>query len=130
MKVRNLVIFPISSLVFFTTIQAQTIQPLQLTLEKNTTYEVKNRIIYNSSGESVFGKNYALPSTKEVTIATEEVEPSVDTFFQKAAARNLGKLQFGMVPIPAMYFQSKDKSLQLLGLTTVVKMEVVFRYNF
>jgi hypothetical protein len=112
---------------------AQTTNPLSLVLEKgNPSPEIKRRVNPDDIvKEEIFGRNYLLPNAKEVTLASGEAEIHVDRFFEDFASnKKLGKVHFGMTPIPSLYFQSENKKIQYIGGTTGAKTEFLFRYIF
>lgn len=112
--------------------QADTaIHPLKLILEKEPTFlGIKKKLNPDDVKEDIFRENDSTPILKESFIARKEMDISVSNFFETSRYHSPSELHFGMIPIPAIYFQSKHEDIQFLALTTVVKVGFVFRYYF
>jgi len=104
-----------------------------LVLEKEHTFlDTKRRSVTDDIGkEDIFGRNYLMPTVVDVALASDQAEIHIDRFFENfASSKKPGKINFGMIPLPALYFQSEKKTIQFIGGTTGAKTEFLFRYNF
>ena len=112
---------------------AQTTNSLSLVLEKvSPSPEIKRKVNPDDIvKEEIFGRNYLMPNVVDVALASDLAEIHIDRFFENfVSSKKPGKINFGMIPLPALYFQSEKKTIQFIGGTTGVKTEFLFRYNF
>lgn len=111
--------------------QAQIIPPLDLTLKNTRSY-----LVINSGGPRQFSElamsenSESFPPLRKVAISSVAAELPIKNFFESTASKCAGRFSFGMFPLPGMCYQSLDKKVQFLALTTGVKTEVLLRYNF
>ncbi len=78
----------------------------------------------------VFHKKGFLSDGNQPHLRTNEVISSVDYFFKNTKVSCGDSLCFDLIPVPVVYFESEDKSVQFLGLATGSRIGFMFRKRF
>lgn len=130
MKTRIFVLF-IFLFLLLSKAQGQEVIPLNLTLVKDQRTLMIRNMGPQQFGEKVTAENdKAFPALRKVVLTSTDAELHVRNFFESRTSQCTGKFAFGMFPVPGMCYQSEDKRIQFLALTTGVKTEGLLRYSF
>lgn len=105
--------------------QAQTI--LHLTLKSTETTSPLETVV---NKKITFQRRYVLESQKDVMVPTNEVVSGVNHFFETSGGDCADEACFGLIPVPAVYFESKSSKIQFLSATSIARTIFMVRIMF
>lgn len=111
--------------------QAQTVTPLKFALGKTpNSLGVLVQTPPIEPNEATLEIKYAPLNTRKLSLTKNEADVRVDHFFENMSGKCSGKICFGMIPIPGLYFQSEKEDIQFLGATTGANTLFIVRFKF